>query len=67
VAANEPPLADAGLDQTVDRGATVLLDGTGSRDPDGEIVSYQWTVRERATEELKFTSSRTIVPSKWKR
>jgi hypothetical protein len=49
VAANEPPLADAGLDQTVDRGATVLLDGTGSRDPDGRIARYNWTVRDRAT------------------
>jgi hypothetical protein len=36
---NEPPLPDAGLDQTVERGATVLLDGTGSRDPDGTISS----------------------------
>lgn len=41
---NEPPLADAGLDQTVDEGDVVLLDGTGSRDPDGEIVTYAWTV-----------------------
>ncbi|WP_129116764.1 PKD domain-containing protein [Halegenticoccus tardaugens] len=41
---NEPPLVDAGLDQTVERGSTVLLDGTGSRDPDGEIESYRWTV-----------------------
>jgi YD repeat-containing protein len=49
VAANESPLADAGLDQTVDRGATVLLDGTASRDPDGRITRYSWTVRDRAT------------------
>lgn len=42
---NEPPLADAGLDQDVSKGATVLLDGTGSHDPDGSIESYRWTVR----------------------
>jgi len=41
---NERPLADAGLDQDVDRGATVLLDGTGSRDPDGRIVEYEWSI-----------------------
>ncbi|WP_224336284.1 PKD domain-containing protein [Haloprofundus halobius] len=41
----EPPLAEAGLDQTVERGTTVLLDGTGSRDPDGEIASYRWSIR----------------------
>jgi hypothetical protein len=43
--ANEPPLVDAGLDQQVQYGATVRLDGTGSRDPDGEIVSYEWSIR----------------------
>lgn len=42
---NEAPLADAGLDQDVTRGATVLLDGTGSRDPDGEIERYEWSIR----------------------
>jgi hypothetical protein len=42
---NEAPFADAGLDQDVTRGATVLLDGTGSRDPDGDIDRYNWTIR----------------------
>lgn len=42
--ANEPPLADAGLDQTVERGTTVYLDATGSRDPDGSIAAYNWTI-----------------------
>jgi hypothetical protein len=41
---NEAPLADAGLDQSVSQGSTVLLDGGGSRDPDGEIVSYSWNI-----------------------
>ncbi|WP_255149399.1 PKD domain-containing protein [Halorarius halobius] len=41
---NEAPLADAGLDQHVEQGTTVLLDATGSRDPDGEIASYGWRV-----------------------
>lgn len=41
---NEPPLADAGLDQRVDRGATVLLDATGSRDPDGDLTRYEWRI-----------------------
>lgn len=35
------PFADAGSDQTVDPGASVTLDGSGSSD-DGVIVSYQW-------------------------
>jgi hypothetical protein len=41
---NEPPLADAGLDQTTTRGSTVYLDGGGSRDPDGVVSSYEWPV-----------------------
>lgn len=41
---NEPPLADAGLDQTVPRDAVVLLDGRGSRDPDGSIAAYEWSI-----------------------
>ena len=42
---NEAPLVDAGLDQDVRRGATVLLDATGSRDPDGRIERYDWSIR----------------------
>lgn len=41
---NEGPLTDAGLDQTVERGTIVVLDATGSRDPDGTITSYRWTI-----------------------
>jgi hypothetical protein len=40
---NEPPVADAGADQTVGPRQIVTLDGRGSVDPDGQIVSYHWT------------------------
>lgn len=43
-AGNEPPLADAGLDQQVDPGTTVLVDATGSRDPDGTVAEYAWRI-----------------------
>ena len=39
----EFPTANAGVDQTVERGDDVLLDATQSTDADGTIVSYQWT------------------------
>ena len=42
---NEPPLADAGLDQQVTQGAVVFLDGGGSVDPDGAIAGYRWEIR----------------------
>jgi hypothetical protein len=40
---NTPPIADAGLDQTVDEGILVLLDGTGSHDLDNDVLRYKWT------------------------
>jgi hypothetical protein len=39
---NNPPIADAGDDQTVIVTQTVTLDGTGSTDPDGNALSYSW-------------------------
>ncbi len=46
-APNVAPVADAGPDQTVNvkgqaEAATVRLDASGSHDPDGTLVSYQW-------------------------
>lgn len=38
-----PPTAYAGPDLFVPEGSQVTLDGTGSTDPDGDIVSYVWT------------------------
>jgi hypothetical protein len=43
---NNPPIADAGEDQRVEwveGGASVTLDGTGSDDPDGDQLTYEWT------------------------
>ena len=39
---NQPPIADAGPDQSVDAGTVVMLSGTSS-DPDGTIAAYAWT------------------------
>ena len=41
--AREPPIANAGPDQTVRMGAIVTLDGTESFDPQGEALAYSWT------------------------
>jgi len=39
---NDPPVADAGPDQSVYSGALVSLDGSGSSDPDGTVLAWQW-------------------------
>ena len=43
-AVNHPPMANAGDDQEVATGALVILDGSGSRDPDGDdnALTYSW-------------------------
>ena len=39
---NNPPIADAGEDQTVLMTQTVALDGTGSTDPDNNTLNFSW-------------------------
>ncbi len=44
---NEPPIANAGPDQTVTcSDAPVVLDGTGSSDPEGAALLYAWADAE---------------------
>lgn len=40
--ANHPPVAAAGADQSVECGKVVRLDGSGSTDPDGDTLAYEW-------------------------
>ncbi len=39
---NAPPVAEAGPNQTVEKGLVATLNGTGSTDPDDGIASYLW-------------------------
>jgi hypothetical protein len=55
---NQAPTADAGPDQTVDEGDTVVLDGSNSSDPDNGIVSYLW---EQIPESIVELSDETAV------
>ena len=43
-AVNQCPVADAGNNQTETVGQTVTLDGSASHDPDGDAITYSWTL-----------------------
>ncbi len=58
---NSPPSADAGVDQTVDEGDTVRLDGSNSSDPDGSVASYAWTAPRGITLQKAATAAPTFT------
>jgi hypothetical protein len=53
---NQPPTADAGADQTVEKGDEVTLDGSGS-DPDGDELTYRWSQIDGPVVELDDATS----------
>lgn len=64
---NQQPTADAGSDLTTSIVSTgVTLDGTGSSDPDGDALSYSWSISSQpnganATISENNTSSPTLL------
>ncbi|MEW8408434.1 MAG: PKD domain-containing protein [Candidatus Thiodiazotropha sp.] len=58
---NQPPLADAGIDQTVVVGEIVQLNGGMSSDPDGSIVKYIW--RQISGESVQLDNNNSAAPT----
>ena len=47
ISINDAPIADAGPDLTGNVGNAVMLDGSGSYDPEGANLSYEWLILSR--------------------
>ncbi len=60
---NWPPEANAGQDQWTSEGSTVTLDGSGSYDPDGEIISYHWSLLSSTGPAVTLSSDTSATPS----
>lgn len=58
---NQPPLANAGPDQTVRAGDPVTLDGSSSADPDDGIASYQW--QQLSGKPVTLSNSHAVRPT----
>lgn len=53
---NRQPLAKVGQDQTVKIGTLVTLDGSRSKDPDGDLLIFKWTQTDGPIVTLKNTT-----------
>ncbi len=64
LAAVDPPIADAGPDQTVALGDTVVLNGYRSQDPQGKSLTYRWSFLSIPIQSrTQLSGPNTAVPS----
>src|SRR5262249_33136810 len=60
---HHPPVATAGANQQVTTGTTVILDGSASSDPDGDALSYSWTLLRPAGSSAALAGATTATPT----
>ena len=61
---NSAPVADAGTPQAAQLATTVTLDGRASRDPEGDVLQYQWVLSSRpAASRAALNAADTATPN----
>lgn len=60
---NQPPVANAGVDQSVNTGATVTLNGGGSGDPDGDPLTFAWSLQTPSGSTAALSDATAVAPT----
>jgi hypothetical protein len=63
-AINLPPIANAGLDKSVLVGTSVNLNGSASYDPNGDLITYSWSIITKPNgSNASLSNSNSTAPS----
>ena len=60
---NNPPTANAGADQEINEGYFVELDGSGSNDIDGHVLSYSWQQVDSSGYTIDLSNNEIVRPT----